>query len=579
MSRSQQPMQYLFVDKQHPREYLFVNKTAGSSTFSHSEGLTATSIHQHVQQHLRIASNEERRSGLRASAVVGTNISQQRFRSYQTGVEEEDLVTKPASSQKARDSLAARKQLDQSTKRYLILRNSTEPFDCMAFRLSPAILTILRYHLVNPYLNTATIKAHARELSARHHRYFPTAQRVVKRGLENQLRLYALMTATAARMTLFSGIPVPEANQLMYNAIQSMRRSLMEPNALIDSDFILDICYLCIAERYRGNSDAAQIHWNMIKSLVTKLDLSLPFDRYVFNLISVINVLKDVGMATPPLLPLTWLPGPLSRLSIDETNREQGLSLNEAEQERMGAERKSETLTNRVRESTCESTYRLQLHEGQSMEQKPHLLQAHVYYSTQRPGRGLIEATNTGILCPAMVSIIWDIVLHLDGAKHDIYPRDPLYVGKDWVEETVVAVLHRLVQVSSSGMEECVRLALILILSSAAISLSRQTSIANSPQLKEAISSLGDEPVNESQSLGPVLDRMYLWILLVGVFTTTAGSVEEGWFQGRASKTASILELKSYVQLRQLMGHFMDSDTLDWACLSRLVARIMTEEK
>ena len=575
MAQRQQPRQYLFVDKQQAKQYLFVNKTAGSSTFSHSKGLAAASIQQHVQRHMRVASNEERRRGLQASSVVGTKISQEGFRFQQTGVEEEDPATKPVSSQKAGHNPVSRKQLGQSTQRYVVLGNSTEPFDCMAVKLSPAILTILRYHLFNPYLESATIKAHAMELSARHHRYFPIAEKVVKRGLENQVRLYALITATAARMTLFSGIPVPEANQLMYNAIQSMRTSLMEPDAIVNSDSILDICYLCIADRYRGNYDAALIHWKMIKSLITRLDLSLSFDRYVFNLISVINTLKDVDMVTPPLLPLTWLPGPLSRLSIDETSREQGLSLNEAEQERMGAGERSETARNRVREST----WSLPLLEGWPLQPEPHFPQADVHSPEQRSGRGLIEATNTGILCPAMVSIIWDIVLHLDGAKHVIYRSDPPDMGEDWFDETLLAVLHRLVQFSSSGIEECFRSALIMMMSSAATSLSGQTSMSNSLRLKEAILSLGDDPVSESRSLGLVLDRLYLWILLVGVFATTAGSVEEEWFQRRACKIASTLELKSYVQLCQLMGHFMAPDTLELISLSRLAARIVTDEK
>ena len=86
---------------------------------------------------------------------------------------------------------------------------------------------------------------------------------------------------------------------------------------------------------------------------------------------------------------------------------------------------------------------------------------------------------------------------------------------------------RRLILVSATGFEECCRLAIITMLTFAATPLAWQTAGPNMLRLKEAILQLEQSSHRAIDESGGLYDRLYLWILIVGLFAATAAPEEE----------------------------------------------------
>lgn len=431
-----------------------------------------------------------------------------------------------------------------------------DPFDSSVIKISPIVMSIMRYHLSFPFMRVAVGKSHETEQLDKNHRYKPFAQEVLKGCLANELHLYALLAATAGRMTLFSGINVLEADRFMQKALQSMRKYLMGASVTMSADVILTVCYLSITERYRGNHTAALIHMQVLKKYVSTLDITLRFDRYVFDLVCVVDVLHAVQHGTPPVLPLEWQPGLLTRSRLAKMNLELDLALAKAQHQSATAPKDH---------VPAEKTFPppLDAVNAKLAKYKCRLLDPR-FDVEQRAGRGLMQAAYDGNFSCEMIRVISEIRLYLDYATF-VTHEDAL-----WIDRTVVALLAQLGSIFATGLEECCRLPLVIMLAYASTPLAWGTVKPSLFRLKDALAGILDQytsNINQLREL--ILGRMLLWALMVGCFA--AGPDEEEWFMIWACKIAGHIGVKTHVQLQQLMAQFLHFDTSRWSCLSRLV--------
>ena len=356
----------------------------------------------------------------------------------------------------------------------------------------------------------------------------------------------------------------------------------------------MNICLLGFAERIRGNPSAVLIHFQVLKNVIDHLDMTRAFDRYVFDLICVTDVLNAVQTATKPYFDPIWQPKPLSSSRIKEMNFELDLSVAKIQHRRLWSVEKPEH--DGIELLRDDSKRSIDIFNSVSTHQRPRF-PATKACDVRKAERGLLEAANAGAFQQELIQIISDILLYLDFATWITHSATVSVDDTEWCDKSLLAILSRLISISATGLEECCRLALIIMMSYAATPLTWQTARPNMFRLKEAILLYEEDSSGESHEFVYVLDLLHLWILIVGLFATTATPEEEEWFMDRACQVSLKLEMrnmlqlnqltdnfiqyetlqlkiKGFVQLRQLTGFFLQYETLPWKCLSRLAARI-----
>ncbi len=592
---------------QQPYDFIFVNKHATSATLSCGTEFSDSAIQRHVQIVSARANQAKRIKSLRASSWAARKIAREGFRLKQrckeAEEEEEEIFagesrasTRFEDDEKALIKSYAPEHATRSAVRCIVPGNSIDPFNSTVAKFSSTVVSILRFHLSSPFMVCAIRRPHASQLDAQH-RHSSAANEVVKGCLANEMNLYALLAAGSERFTLFTGKRVPEANRFMQKAILAMQKYLGGPHVIINSKLVLNICLLGFAERLRENHSAVLIHFQVLKSVIDSLDPNQAFDRYIFDLICVTDVLNAVQSATKPYFELTWQPKPLPTSRIEEVNLELNLFVAETRQRRLSSGRTPEPDESEVlQDESKRSTDRF---NSVLAHQQPRFA-ATKACDVRKAERGLLEAANAGGFQEGLIQIISEILLYFDFATWVTHCTSISNDDKEWCDRTLLAILGRLVSVSATGLEECCRLALIIMLSYATTPLAWQTAKPNMFRLKEAITVLEQGSSNGIHELSGLLGRLSLWILMVGLFATTAAPEEEEWFMSRACRIASHLEMRSIfqlrqltgsfmqyetlqlkarslVELRQLTGYFLQYETLPWACLSRLAARITTE--
>ena len=414
--------------------------------------------------------------------------------------------------------------------------DSIDPFNCTAVRLDQNVQSILQYYIafIVPSKERNGNQSRTRRDIFNLSDNLPAVKEVVHGCLFNKTHMYALLTATSARMEEVSNVSLRRKNSARYfmnKALKHVCAYLNSKNDLsIDKQIILDVFYLCVCEWYLQNYDAALTHLKAVGHLMESLDEKSLFDQFIWETVRYNDIFLSIETATAPLFPLNW-DGPT-----------------------MPPERRSSI----SKDLNALTTYR-------------------------RMGRGFTDPAQNWIFSFEMNTIVFEIVPWMDVAQYTWMFKSADKLDSEWVCSKGQALLHRLLSCIPPSFdepkmalkrryEECCRLMLVICLSYVTTQMAWRSSELNLARLKRSLQGVDHD-------WGSVaLNCMLLWILLSGSFVGE-GTREEQWFLDRAEPVAAGLQINTYDHLHELMSQYFYSSRLQQGTLRKLLARLGREDQ
>ncbi|KAH0832500.1 hypothetical protein FOPE_01123 [Fonsecaea pedrosoi] len=305
--------------KKMPPQFLFVNKDAASTSLTRSSAAEQTSINSHVQRgrrHRRSATSASR-AGTRArknatrekptTSVTDPDLvdSSPSPPKVKTEPKEEDTDNKiwlparlsprakfaeqpkrenlesPASTRRKSTKPKTPKSLAGPTveKKAVVLLNSPravetprdisqitstslDPFGQSVVKLDPHVAKLCRYfcEIFHPSVWHAETWA-SREGS---YTYQTTAVDVVRRAMQSEVEMNAMLASMAARIENVDMVPGQGTDKYMGNALEAVRRRF---SSAPKQQLLLIVFHLYAADAYRQNYQAAKIHMQAAKVL------------------------------------------------------------------------------------------------------------------------------------------------------------------------------------------------------------------------------------------------------------------------------------------------------------------------
>ena len=550
---------------QKPTKFLFVNKDEGSASLSNSRYDKESAINQHVQKwrtqrrrhSRRLLQPSTSRSLSNVDLSLKVKLSPSTLPSKPTTPlvtpsEESSITLEPqasissstldSSDDAPTDSGESDGEHDSKAERlpFLFQANfeegdAVDPFNTTAIRLDGNIQSILQYYLAFsvPSKERNFNQTRTRSNTWRLDEVLPAVKEVVHGCLFNKTHMYALLTATSARMEEVSHVNLRRKNSarwFMNKALKHVRGYLESKSDIaMDKQIILDIFYLMVCEWYLQDYDAALTHMKAVGKLLRTLDSKSPFDQFIWETVRYNDIFLSVETATPPLFPLTW-------------------------DGAMPAERRSFI--------------------SQQLESLK---------SYRRMGRGFTDPAQNWIFSFEMNTIIFELVPWMDVAQYTWRFRAADRRDSEWVCSKGQALLHRLLSCAApdlqalhtsakSRYEECCRLILIICVSYTTTQMAWRSAPMNLARLKIALHGI-------DRSWDSVaLDCMLLWILLTAAFIGE-NTENEAWFLERAEHVARNLKITTYDQIHELMSQYFYSCRMEQGTLRKLLSRLGSEEE
>lgn len=543
--------------------FLFINKDATDAQYGSlsRSGDETSSINRQAQRWVAKTTRRRRIVALQTQSASTRKIVRLGWQKREPDTEDE-VTSGVLTAKPAKTDTASRNQLPLYSANFSD-GDGVDPFASTPVRMNKEIHGFLQY-----YISYSILTAFKGEVVGEEHLLQipgPLPAAIVQRSLKNETHMYALLTATAARMNQIALAGQKADNKYMAAAIQSLRMFLGSLNTKkrIDPQFVLDVLFLSNAERCRGNEEAALMHLRVLRQLTKLLDMSFASNRYVYQMVCDADVYLAVETATRPLFALSWDPGAISgsRKAII------GYELDKALSQRRVHIRRAFMGTTAATAS-------------QSVDFK------------QRMGVGFIDALATGIFSTNLHAIISDLVQTIDIAMYSSICPSATEEDAVWVHKKTTALAHRLLSLGDLGksaldgnnltrapeshiasltpdQEECCRLALIILLTYMPSTVASLSLTKNAVRLQLAISGLVDLSWGSR-----VADEMLLWVLVTGL-VVVLDRPEEEWFTSRVVQVASELGMHDLAGLRDFMWRFLyRPHTLHEECLSRLAAAL-----
>jgi hypothetical protein len=547
-----------------PATFLFINKDATdaqSGSLSRSQRDTS-SINRQAQRWTASRTRKRRVVALQSQSASTKKIAQLGWQKREADTEEGPVSGTPTADTPSPE-IVPRNQLQLYSANFSE-GGAVDPFASTPARLDKEVHKLLQY-----YMSYSILTAFKGEVVGKDHLLqtpgtLPGA--IVHRSFTSEVHYYALLTATAAHMNRIAVAGQQLENRYMAPAIRSLRLFLgsLDTQKSIDPQIVLDVLFLSNAERCRQNDDVALTHLRVLQQLTKLLNLSLAFDRYVYEMVCDPDVFLAVETASPPIFALSRDPGVISSSRKTLIDHEINLALSrrpvDARRGFLGAE------------------------TWQSAKFK------------QCMGGGFIDSLDAGLFSTEMRSIISDLVQMLDMAMYSSICPSATEADAVWVHKKTTALAHRLLSVEVVGrsarehnhsagtvenhvislthrQEECCRLALIILLTYLPSTVARHSVNMNTVRLQMAFSVL-------DLSWGSILaDEVLLWILVTGLFVAL-DQPEEEWFVSNAVQVASQLGIHDFTGLHKFMWrYFHRPHAAHEVCLHRLAARLRSNSE
>ena len=559
-----------------PSEFLWINKDTESLILPRDKRGTATAINRHVQLASARAYNLERTKSLQGSRVFARKTAEQvlRFRLTKAhDVDKEIVSTKRSkhktSKQEALDS--APKKTSQTPTAPQAEHTSVNPFNSAEIVYNEKVHSLLRYHLS---YSIATIFRNGLLTGVQtpeRLRYGQHLQDVVRGCSSGEMHMYALLSATAGRMTMVSKSHENHANYFMQNATRLMREHFLTPNPTIDSQIIRNMSHLCVSEWYRGNHDSALIHLRIFGKLADVLDMAKSGDMYLYDNACCFDVYIAIETGAPPIFPLSWQPGKVSSNQMSEINHDLDQLLSRPQQKPLWDPFRPTTTEERLLGATIGPF----IFPSRRPTDEDLCAGKNGWGSAQRPGKGFADALVEGLFDPPMNGLVSDLIGHLEISAYSSICSDLGRPGVTLMGKRTTALLHQLVStVTSKPIDECFRLATIVMMSYVSNPMAWRSNVLVASRLKKAVLAM-ERDFHELRS--QISAQLMLWVLVVGSFAAQ-DTPECTWFLGKAHRLASSLGLETYVELRDTIAKFVHFETAQHECLRRLASRLAESE-
>lgn len=600
-----------------PRSFLFINKDPESEVLSRSSGRVAASINSHVQRWQdKKGGRSKSQAKLQAPQQTGSKapaysdfITKFRRKPRKKSEKEASNQRLPferehsdSSSSGPRttysttpDSLGGSSEGDGALE--IISQDVPQPYrdaihtanfsgaDCIdpfqsTYAHYPGVQPILQYYISFTLVSTFQSDAKAKGIR-KEPPHFPAIRRIVQGSLTQQMHMYALLAATAARMKRVSGITFPPESSpefLLHNAIRCIREyfaSCTGPLSADDRQVILDIFYLCVCEWYEKSYAVARTHLAFVRHFWSSLRPSQSiFDKYIHDMITYNDVFLAIETASPPLIELTWEPAQLPAERMREI--EEGIS-------------KFSISPSQSPSSTVTSSYSpLSASTSASSSTRPQST------SPIATGFAALITHNTAQLPLELVGILQDLIPLVQTAHHHANTFTPPSPKEtQWVSLKTQALLHKLVSLKTHDhiLASSIDLSLIILLSCMSTSAAWRSGKVDMPQLARRLhSALSLQPwqdarypivvdnIHYEQTTLPALspsvrgidDSLLLWILVSGAFAAQTHVQEEQWFLVQAVQCAKRMGKYDARTLRIELLRFLYLDHLEGVTLERL---------
>ena len=493
--------------------FLFVNKNAQSKVLSRSDKNGSRLIFRHVQHRtVKLPRKKTRESPSAGSACVAEPV-RLCFR------DEEGSNTIGALRRSG--NAHSRKQLLSAN---FLEGDSFDPFDCFPVRIDQEVSSVLQFYLRNPVMTDNNPKSVAnRNLTKGLSSALPVS-RIIRGSMSDPLHMYALLTATSARIMQTSTSTRQSVDAYMHQAIQHLRTFLLSctEQTVIEPQTILNILLLALAEYYRQDYQAALSHLRILRDLIRNLDMSKHFDGFVYELIYNFDMILSMESGSKPRFPILW-------------GSDKSAYLTDLVEPRI----RSKLL--RQRESILST---LCFDPGYA---------EHTIFQ-QRILKVLPDALRVGGLSDEGQAISPDLVYLMHVTYDRRLPCEAVKLGTVWVAKSAYALLHRLLSHPTQRhmtawltlrQEECCRLASIITLTYLIQNLGLgfpRSVILNMLKLRRLMS---DDVLSWGSTIG---DRLLLWVLAMGHFAAR-DTKEAHWFSANARVVAIRLNVVNYQEL------------------------------
>ena len=479
-----------------PDQFLFVNKSARSSSLSHSKPDEGFFIHSHVHSKYHKQRRQTRQRSLLSQSLSSSDrtTSQSISKSLRT----------PGGSEKSRGSTAT--SLDSRSKHpkkdlaglheisHCILGSSArqnmidavaiDPFYCTSMALDAKDQRLLFY----PFSSFVETTFNAESLlcmnSSKVFRHHEAIFERLRRCVVDELTMYSTLAYCASCMRWAIGERERERPPEFYvlKAIEALRIRL-EKADVVDTWLILLIYALAVSEMWAQNYEAATSHLKMIRHLVTQYGGLARLDPYLMESLLLCDKYVAIGRFEAPVFPLDWEPGSLPAQKMPKTQ-------------------------------TMGETSLLELAQG--------------FFDLDKD-----------ISSPSMLQVIDDIrvfaqILQQWGTQQILDPSD-----QHWSFLRLQAIFRRLLSLpTASEIQKCCRIALIIWLLKTTVYFGAlRWSKRLLPDLKAAILRLDD--AGEWCPLG-----LMFWMTSLGAMTAEYTD-ERDWFLRRTVKAATSLGIKA----------------------------------
>ena len=516
-----------------PDQFLFVNKSARSSSLSHSNPDEGSFIHSHVHSKYHKQRSQTRQRSLLSQSLSSSDrtTSRSTSKSLRAHGGSEKSRGSTATSLDPRSKHPKKDFADLHERSHCILGSSArqnmidaiaiDPFYCTSMALDAKDQRLLFYPFSSFVETTFNAESLFWMTSSTVFRHREAIVERLRRCVVDELTMYSTLAYCASCMRWAIGEKERERPPEFYvlKAIEALRIRL-EKADIVDTWLILAIYALAVSEMWAQNYEAATSHLKMSRHLVTQYGGLARLNPYLMESILLCDKYVAIGRFEAPIYPLDWEPGslPAQKMAKAQTMGENSL---------------------------------LELAQG--------------FFDLDKD-----------ILGPSMLQIIDDIcvcaqVLQQLGTQQAL---DPFH--QHWSFLRHQAIFRRLLSLPTvSEIQNCCRIALIIWLLKITVYFGAQRwSKRLLPNLKAAILRLDDS--GEWCHLG-----LMFWMTSLGAITAEYTN-ERDWFLKRAVKAATSLGIKPDKEpFRCVLRNFFFLECEDGLQFFRMVraARELGEEK
>jgi hypothetical protein len=464
-----------------------------------------------------------------------------------------------------------------------------DPFKCNACSLDKNTYSVMQYHLdysrYYMFRNEAQMQRWNQLWTQQSHPYSRFIRKLFIDSLQHPMHFHSLAAATATRMlTLF-----PEnksirsvAQSSMQCAVREMRSYLLDLHGdeTITVEAVTDIVLLCMAAWYRGDLETAQVHLKPLQNMhKRKCELDIIIRKLLRNIDSYIAA--EAG--TKPVLPCFWDPQPHPRDKY---------ALMSPQMQAVDVPRTRGVFDFDIvltPEEFLQSPVGPYEHLRRKLtSEEAQLLGPGLTGIEQKSSVGFAEAILEDILDEHMTEVLRTYLPYSAINTHIWIDGQPDESAIQWTDEALKLVIYQLLEQNGrrltesmdarKWLSECARLGLLIFTIFGPNPMAWRAIQRMVPRMKAAVEGYErarERRARQDASAPAIIEsQVFLYSLVLGVFSSHGHHEENEWFIDRAAQVAKGLGIRSYLKLHRIMGKFGHCDTLHLAAISMVVERI-----